>query len=130
MERSSPPASLAESAASGSSVLDVSSAAAVVSRLQPINCALEVDFMHEILVLYYSRSGATLELARQVCRGVESVDGASARLRTVPAVTADHASSVSPIPPSGAAYATLQDLQDTAGLVLGSPTRFGTIAAP
>jgi NAD(P)H dehydrogenase (quinone) len=86
--------------------------------------------MAEILVLYYSRSGATAELARQVCRGVESVAGASARLRTVPAVYAENANPAKPVPSSGAPYATLEDLRETQGLVLGSPTRFGNMAAP
>ena len=85
--------------------------------------------MVEILVLYYSRSGATAELARQVCRGVESA-GASARLRTVPAVTAESEAAAHPVPASGPPYATLDDLRDTQGLVLGSPTRFGNMAAP
>jgi len=86
--------------------------------------------MAEILVLYYSRSGATAELARQVCRGVESIAGASARLRTVPAVTAESDAPARPVPESGAPYATLADLTETQGLVLGSPTRFGNMAAP
>ncbi len=86
--------------------------------------------MAEILVLYYSRSGATAELARQVCRGVESVAGASARLRTVPPVTAESEGPAKPVPASGAPYATLDDLRETQGLVLGSPTRFGNMAAP
>ncbi len=86
--------------------------------------------MVEILVLYYSRSGATAELARQVCRGVESVAGASARLRTVPPVTAESEGPPKAVPPSGAPYATLEDLRETHGLVLGSPTRFGNMAAP
>jgi NAD(P)H dehydrogenase (quinone) len=86
--------------------------------------------MAEILVLYYSRSGATAELARQVCRGVESIAGASARLRTVPAVTAESDAPARPVPASGAPYATLADLTETQGLVLGSPTRFGNMAAP
>ncbi|HEY2807607.1 MAG TPA: NAD(P)H:quinone oxidoreductase [Steroidobacteraceae bacterium] len=86
--------------------------------------------MAEILVLYYSRNGATAELARQVCRGVESVAGASARLRTVPAVSADSEAPAKPVPASGAPYATLEDLKETSALVLGSPTRFGNMAAP
>ncbi|HEY1492077.1 MAG TPA: NAD(P)H:quinone oxidoreductase [Steroidobacteraceae bacterium] len=86
--------------------------------------------MAEILVLYYSRNGATAELARQVCRGVESVAGASARLRTVPAVSADSETPAKPVPASGAPYATLEDLKETSALVLGSPTRFGNMAAP
>jgi len=86
--------------------------------------------MAEILVLYYSRSGATAELARQVCRGVESAACATARLRTVPAVTAESEAPAKPIPASGPPYATLDDLRETQGLVLGSPTRFGNMAAP
>ena len=86
--------------------------------------------MAEILVLYYSRSGATAELARQVCRGVESVAGASARLRTVPPVAAESEGPAKPVPASGAPYATLDDLRETQGLLLGSPTRFGNMAAP
>jgi NAD(P)H dehydrogenase (quinone) len=85
--------------------------------------------MPEILVLYYSRTGATAELARQVCRGVESVPGASARLRTVPPVTAESSAGAA-VPSSGPPYATLDDLTETAGLLIGSPTRFGNMAAP
>ena len=86
--------------------------------------------MAEILVLYYSRSGATAELARQVCRGVESTPAATARLRTVPAVSAESEAPAKPVPGSGPPYATLDDLRETHGLVLGSPTRFGNMAAP
>src|SRR6266853_2567609 len=86
--------------------------------------------MAEILVLYYSRSGATAELARHVCRGVEGVAGASARLRTVPPVYAESAGPAKPVPASGAPYATLEDLSETQALALGSPTRFGNMAAP
>jgi len=86
--------------------------------------------MTEILVLYYSRGGATAELARQVCRGVESAAGARARLRTVPAVAAESEGPVRQVPASGAPYATLDDLRETDGLLLGSPTRFGNMAAP
>ena len=85
--------------------------------------------MAEILVLYYSRSGATAELARQVCRGVESTASATARLRTVPAVSAESEAPAKPVPASGPPYATLDDLRETHGLVLGSPTRFGNMAA-
>jgi len=84
----------------------------------------------EILVLYYSRGGATAELARQVCRGVESVPGASARLRTVPAVWAASEEPPQPVPANGPPYVTLADLAEVQGLVLGSPTRFGNMAAP
>jgi NAD(P)H dehydrogenase (quinone) len=86
--------------------------------------------MNEILVLYYSRNGSTTELARQVCRGVESVTGASARLRTVPAVSAVIDTPAPIIPDSGPPYATHTDLQECSGLILGSPTRFGNMAAP
>ena len=86
--------------------------------------------MAEILVLYYSRNGSTAELARQVCRGIESIPGATAKLRTVPPVSAQSEGPPQPVPASGATYATLEDLRQTDGLVLGSPTRFGNMAAP
>ena len=86
--------------------------------------------MTEILVLFYSRYGATAELARQVARGVESVPGASARLRTVPAVAPVTETASPPVPDSGSPYAVLEDLEQCAGLVLGSPVRFGNMAAP
>lgn len=86
--------------------------------------------MTEVLVLYYSRHGATAELARQVCRGIEMVPGASARLRTVAPLSAENERPVKSVPDSGAPYATLEDLRSTQGLVMGSPTRFGNMAAP
>jgi NAD(P)H dehydrogenase (quinone) len=86
--------------------------------------------MPEVLVLYYSRNGATAELARHVCRGVESVAGVNARLRTVPAVTTVIEAPASPVPASGPPYASLEELASCDGLVLGSPTRFGNMAAP
>ncbi len=86
--------------------------------------------MAEILVLFYSRKGSTAELARQVCRGVESVSGAHARLRTVPQVTAVVEQTQPPVPVDGPPYATHDDLRECDGLVLGSPTRFGNMAAP
>jgi NAD(P)H dehydrogenase (quinone) len=86
--------------------------------------------MTEILVLYYSRKGSTAELARQVCRGVESVTGVTAKLRTVPPVSAESERPTKPIPPSGPPYASLEDLRQADGLILGSPTRFGNMAAP
>jgi len=89
-----------------------------------------IAFMTEILVLYYSRHGSTAELARQICRGVESVAGVAARLRTVPAVTSVTEASAPAIPESGPPYVTHDDLRECAGLILGSPTRFGNMAAP
>jgi NAD(P)H dehydrogenase (quinone) len=86
--------------------------------------------MARILVLFYSRTGATLALARQVCRGIESVAGATAVLRTVPAVVTAAEGPAQPVPASGPAYATAEDLASADGLVLGSPTRFGNMAAP
>ena len=85
--------------------------------------------MTEILVLYYSRNGSTAELARQACRGVESVAGATAKLRTVPPVTAESERPPKLVPMTGAPYATLEDLRSARGLLLGSPTRFGNMAA-
>jgi len=85
--------------------------------------------MTEILVLYYTRHGATAELARHVATGVER-SGASARVRTVPPVTASVERAASPVPEQGPPYATVRDLEETDGLVMGSPTRFGNMAAP
>lgn len=82
-----------------------------------------------ILVLYYSRHGATAEMARQIARGVE-LGGLEARLRTVPSVSADCEAVAPEIPAEGAPYASLDDLKNCAGLALGSPTRFGNMAAP
>ena len=84
----------------------------------------------EILVLYYSRSGHTAQLARLIARGVEEVAGIRARLRQVPPVAPVTEVAQSPDPEDGAPYATRQDLLDCAGLALGSPTRFGNMAAP
>lgn len=83
-----------------------------------------------ILVLYYSRHGAVAEMARQVARGVATVAGVEARLRTVPPVSAACEQSAPEIPEDGPLYCELDDLRDCAGLVLGSPTRFGNMAAP
>lgn len=82
-----------------------------------------------ILVLYYSRHGATAEMARQIARGVE-LGGLEARLRTVPAVSTECEAVAPAIPAEGALYASLDDLRHCAGLALGSPTRFGNMAAP
>jgi NAD(P)H dehydrogenase (quinone) len=82
-----------------------------------------------ILVLYYSRHGATQALAELIAEGVESVPGATARLRTVPAVSTVCEASESDIPSSGPAYVEASDLSECAGLALGSPTRFGNMAA-
>jgi NAD(P)H dehydrogenase (quinone) len=86
--------------------------------------------MLTILVLYYSRGGSVAELARHVCRGIESVSGATSRLRTVPPVAPVTQVAEPPVPASGAPYATLEDLAECDGLVMGSPTRFGNMAAP
>jgi len=83
----------------------------------------------DILVLYYSRDGATEALAREVCHGVDSIPGMASRLRTVPAVSTSVESNANPVPDSGPPYATLADLDECAGLVLGSPARFGNMAA-
>ena len=85
--------------------------------------------MTEILVLYYSRNGAVANLARQVARGVEE-SGALVRLRTVPPVAAITQQAAPPVPDEGAPYVTRQDLAECSGLLLGSPTRFGNMAAP
>ena len=86
--------------------------------------------MTEILVLYYSRHGATAEVARHIARGVESVQGVTAKLRTVPPVAPTTSVAEPAVPPSGPPYATYQDLEQCDGLALGSPTRFGNMAAP
>src|SRR5580698_11382970 len=86
--------------------------------------------MNEILVLYYSRQGSTAALARQVCRGVEAVPGMQARLRTVAPVTTSTERLDPAVPNEGPPYATHDDLVQCCGLILGSPTRFGNMAAP
>lgn len=86
--------------------------------------------MAEILVLYYSRGGSVARLARQIARGIGEVPGMGARLRTVPPVAAVTQTSAPPVPEDGAPYVEIADLAECAGIVLGSPTRFGNMAAP
>ena len=86
--------------------------------------------MREILVLYYSRYGAVRQMAQAVAHGIGQIPGAVARLRTVPAVSAVCEAVEPAIPDSGAPYAELKDLEECCGLALGSPTRFGNMAAP
>ena len=86
--------------------------------------------MKEILVLYYSRHGAVKEMAQLVARGIAESPGMTARLRTVPVVSTVREPSQGPVPESGAPYADLKDLEECAGLALGSPTRFGGMATP
>lgn len=83
-----------------------------------------------ILVLYYSRHGSTRQLAELIGQGIDSVPGCDARLRTVPAVSTVAEATQPDIPAEGAPYVELQDLEECAGLALGSPTRFGNMAAP
>jgi NAD(P)H dehydrogenase (quinone) len=95
--------------------------------------AQQVDsprLMPEILVLYYSRHGALKEMARLVARGIDQVQGCAARIRTVPAVSTVCEAVERDVPESGAPYATHADLEACAGLALGSPARFGNMAAP
>ena len=86
--------------------------------------------MADILVLYYSRHGATQEMAQLVSRGIEEVPNAQARLRTVPPVSTICEATGDDIPAEGPPYATHDDLRECIGLMLGSPTRFGNIASP
>lgn len=86
--------------------------------------------MAEILVLYYSRGGSVARLARQIARGIGEVDGMSARVRTVPPVASVTQTAAPPVPEEGAPYVESRDLEECAGLVIGSPTRFGNMAAP
>lgn len=86
--------------------------------------------MTEILVLYYSQGGAVKEMAQLIARGVESVNGAKARIRTVPKVSANCEATEPDVPSSGAPYVELDDLEECGGIALGSPTRFGNMAAP
>ncbi len=83
----------------------------------------------DVLVLYYSASGAVAEMAQHVARGIEQIDGMQARLRTVPKVSAVSAAVEDAVPERGPPYATASDLSECVGLALGSPTRFGNMAA-
>ena len=84
--------------------------------------------MADVLVLYYSRKGATEALAREVCKGIDAVQGMSARLRTVPTVSAVTEATEDAVPDEGPPYATNADLDECAGLVMGSPSNFGNMA--
>jgi NAD(P)H dehydrogenase (quinone) len=86
--------------------------------------------MTDILILYYSQGGAVKEMAQLIARGVEGVSGAKARIRTVPKVSANCEATEPDVPSSGAPYVELSDLEECAGIALGSPTRFGNMAAP
>jgi NAD(P)H dehydrogenase (quinone) len=83
-----------------------------------------------VLIVYYSRHGATAKMADLIARGVESVADIDARIRTVPAVSTVSEATAPLVPADGAPYATLDDLEQCSGLILGSPTRFGNMAAP
>ncbi len=83
-----------------------------------------------VLILYYSRNGQTAELASQIGRGVARVTGIEAKLRSVPVVSPDTEASLPQVPDAGAPYASKSDLANCAGLAIGSPTRFGNMAAP
>lgn len=85
--------------------------------------------MIEIMVLYYSQGGSTAEMARAIARGVEEVEGAQVRLRTVPAISTVCDASEPVVPEAGAPYAQHSDLQECDGLIMGSPTHFGNMAA-
>lgn len=85
--------------------------------------------MPEILILYYSRHGSVTAMAEQVARGIESVPGMLARIRTVPPVSPEVQTASPPVPESGHPYAEIKDLRECVGLALGSPARFGNMAA-
>jgi NAD(P)H dehydrogenase (quinone) len=86
--------------------------------------------MSDILVLYYSHTGAVRELAQHIARGVESISGMSARVRTVPKVSTVTEATAPAVPGEGPPYVTTKDLSECVGLAMGSPTRFGNMAAP
>ena len=95
----------------------------------PLPC-LPIARMADVLVLYYSRGGSVARLARQIARGIGEVDGMQARLRTLPPVAPVTEVAAPPEPEEGAPYVDKRDLAECAGLLLGSPTRFGNMAAP
>lgn len=86
--------------------------------------------MHEVLVLYYTQNGAVSSMARLVARGIDEVAGCAARIRTVPKVSTVCEVVAPMVPENGAPYVELRDLEECVGLALGSPTRFGSMAAP
>lgn len=86
--------------------------------------------MKNVLVLYYSRHGATAEMARLIARGAEAIDGVEAMIRTVPEVSTNCEATEPRVPNEGAPYVTLDELKQASALALGSPTRFGNMAAP
>ena len=86
--------------------------------------------MPYVLILYYSRYGAVKEMANEIARGVEEITGIEARVRTVPNISTVCEATESEIPAQGPPYATFDDVRDCAGLIVGSPTRFGNMAAP
>lgn len=86
--------------------------------------------MHEVLVLYYTQNGAVSSMARLVARGIDEVAGCAARIRTVPKVSTVCEAVAPMVPENGAPYVELRDLEECVGLALGSPTRFGSMAAP
>jgi NAD(P)H dehydrogenase (quinone) len=90
----------------------------------------KANTMREVLVLYYSHHGSVRDLARHIARGIEQVDGVVARLRTVPRVSTVCEATAATIPDEGAPYVEARDLEECIGLALGSPTRFGKMAAP
>lgn len=84
----------------------------------------------QVLVLYYSRYGSVAKMADHIARGIDSVPGVNAIVRTVPTVSANHEATEPSIPDTGPPYVTLEELEQCDGLALGSPTRFGNMAAP
>lgn len=86
--------------------------------------------MNTLLVLYYSRYGATAKMADLIARGIEQVPESTARIRTVPSVSPDTVTSAEPVPAAGSPYVSHEDLIECDGLAMGSPTRFGNMAAP